>query len=87
MEFKYLTQEEIQQMTFDWRYRGFTTLKLLTEEECDEINDELANDEVIELNEAPQSDDPAEWEAFLAAEGLIDPELDDFSDMLNDDEF
>ena len=54
---------------------------------ADEINDELSDDEVIELNEAPQSDDPAEWEAFLAAEGLIDPELDDFSDMLNDDEF
>lgn len=41
MKYKYLTQEEIQQMTFDWRYRGFTTLPLLTEEECDEINDEL----------------------------------------------
>lgn len=54
---------------------------------ANEINDELANDEVIELNEAPQSGDPAEWEAFLAAEGLIDPELDDFNDMLNDDEF
>ena len=54
---------------------------------ADEINDELSDDEVISLNESPQSDDPAEWEAFLAAEGLIDPELDDFSDMLNDDEF
>jgi ectoine hydroxylase-related dioxygenase (phytanoyl-CoA dioxygenase family) len=39
--FKHLTELEIQQMTFDWRYRGFTTLELLTEEECDEINDEL----------------------------------------------
>jgi hypothetical protein len=39
--FKHLTNEEVQQMTFDWRYRGFTTLELLTEEECDEINDEL----------------------------------------------
>ena len=43
-----------------------------------EINLELQEPE---LNEPPQSDDPAEWEAFLAAEGLID---DDF-DM--DDEF
>ena len=49
---------------------------------ADEINDDLEA-EVI-LNEAPQSDDPAEWEAFLAAEGLTDPELDD---LLNDDEF
>ena len=39
--FKHLTELEIQQITFDWRYRGFTTLELLTEEECDEINDEL----------------------------------------------
>ena len=41
MAFKHLTNEEIQQMTFDWRYRGWTVLQLLTEEECDEINDEL----------------------------------------------
>ena len=38
---KHLTNEEIQQMTFDWRYRGFTVLELLTEDECDKINDEL----------------------------------------------
>ena len=37
----YLTEEEKQQILFDWRYKGFTTLNLLTEEECDEINDEL----------------------------------------------
>jgi ectoine hydroxylase-related dioxygenase (phytanoyl-CoA dioxygenase family) len=41
MKFKYLTDEEIQQMTFDWRYRGWTVLQLLTEQECDEINEEL----------------------------------------------
>jgi adenine C2-methylase RlmN of 23S rRNA A2503 and tRNA A37 len=41
MAFKHLTQEEIQQMTFDWRYRGWTVLQLLTEEQCDEINNEL----------------------------------------------
>jgi len=40
-KFKHLTTEEIQQMTFDWRYRGWTTLELLTEEEVDEINEEL----------------------------------------------
>lgn len=49
---------------------------------ADEINEELEAEVV--LNEAPQSDDPAEWEAFLAAEGLTDPELDG---LLNDDEF
>ena len=38
---KHLTDLEIQQMTFDWRYRGFTVLELLTEDECDEINAEL----------------------------------------------
>ena len=39
--FKHLSDLEIQQMTFDWRYRGFTVLELLTEDECDAINDEL----------------------------------------------
>lgn len=39
--FKHLTQDEIQQITFDWRYRGFTVLELLTEEECDEVNAEM----------------------------------------------
>ena len=36
-EYKHLSAEERQQMTFDWRYRGFTVLELLTEDECDEI--------------------------------------------------
>lgn len=49
---------------------------------AEEINEELETEVV--LNEAPQSDDPAEWEAFLAAEGLTDPELDD---LLDNDEF
>ena len=43
-KFKHLTNEEIQQMTFDWRYRGFTVLELLTEEECDEINEAKGNE-------------------------------------------
>ena len=37
----YLTEEEKQQLLFDWRYRGFSTLPLLTEDECDELNNEL----------------------------------------------
>ena len=40
-KYKHLSDLEIQQMTFDWRYRGFTTLDLLTETECDELNAEL----------------------------------------------
>jgi hypothetical protein len=40
-EYKHLSEEEKQQMLFDWRYRGFTTIELLTDEEVDEINDEL----------------------------------------------
>ena len=45
----------------------------------EEINMELQEPE---LNDSPDSNDPAEWEAFLAAEGLID---DDFE--MYDDEF
>jgi ectoine hydroxylase-related dioxygenase (phytanoyl-CoA dioxygenase family) len=41
MIFKHLNDLEIQQMTFDWRYRGWTVFQLLTEEECDEINEEM----------------------------------------------
>ena len=40
-KFKHLTNEEIQQITFDWRYKGWTVLELLTETEVDEINEEL----------------------------------------------
>jgi len=49
---------------------------------ANEINNELEAEVV--LNETPQSDDPSEWEAFLAAEGLTDPDLDN---LLNDDDF
>ena len=56
---KHLTNEEIQQMTFDWRYRGFTTIQLLTEEECDEINEEM---EKIRLERnLTTKDDGSEW--------------------------
>ena len=30
-----------QQLLFDWRYKGFSTIELLSEEECDELNEEL----------------------------------------------
>jgi hypothetical protein len=49
---------------------------------------ETDSDPFEELNEAPTSDNPEEWEAFLAAEGLADPDLEDNSDdELNDDIF
>ena len=53
-----------------------------------DINDELANEveEEVELNEPPQSDDPAEWEAFLAAEGLVDPD-EEFESFDDDENF
>jgi hypothetical protein len=52
---------------------------------ADEINEELKEEsEMVELNEPPQSDDPSEWEAFLAAEGLINTEMEEF-DSFNDD--
>jgi len=41
-----------------------------------EINEELQE---VELNIPPQNDDPDDWEAFLASEGLID------DDFMNDD--
>ena len=57
--FKHLTDLEIQQMTFDWRYRGFTVLELLTESEVDEINAELDRLR-LERNER----EPGKWQEF-----------------------
>ncbi len=65
MKFKYLTEEEIQQMTFDWRYRGWTVLQLLTENECDEINDELDKLRIARTGtEAPDGKVWDEWDPF-----------------------
>jgi hypothetical protein len=38
--------------------------------------DMLAQEINVELNESPDSNDPEDWEAFLAAEGLIDDDID-----------
>ena len=54
----YLTDEEKQQLTFDWRYRGFSTIQLLTEEECEEINTEL---EQLRTNRFYNKDTGNEW--------------------------
>lgn len=58
-QFKHLTTEEIQQITFDWRYRGFTVLDLLTEVEVDEINEELDK-----LRLERNSNEPGKWQEF-----------------------
>jgi ectoine hydroxylase-related dioxygenase (phytanoyl-CoA dioxygenase family) len=65
MKFKHLTEEEIQQMTFDWRYKGWTVLQLLTEEECDEINrelDKLRNERTG--TKSPDGNIWGEWDPF-----------------------
>ena len=36
-----MTKTEIQRIKDDWVFKGFTTVDLLTEDECDELNDEL----------------------------------------------
>lgn len=58
-KYKHLSEEEIQQMRFDWRYRGFTQLELLTEEEVDEINEEL-NNLRLERNQS----EPEKWQEY-----------------------
>ena len=73
MTFKHLTQEEIQQMTFDWRYRGFTTVQLLTEEECDEINDELEKlRQERQLTTKENGEEWGEWDPFAYPHKLSD---------------
>ena len=73
MAFKHLTNEEIQQMTFDWRYRGFTTLQLLTEEECDEINEELEKlRKERQLTTKDNGEEWGEWDPFAYPHKLSD---------------
>jgi ectoine hydroxylase-related dioxygenase (phytanoyl-CoA dioxygenase family) len=65
MAFKHLTHEEIQQITFDWRYRGWTVLQLLTEEQCDEINNELETlRQERALTTKENGEDWGEWDPF-----------------------
>lgn len=64
--FKHLTQEEVQQITFDWRYKGFTILELYTEEECDEINEELEKlRQERQLTTKENGEDWGEWDPFM----------------------
>jgi len=65
MKTQYLTEEEKQQMLFDWRYRGFTNIELLTEEEVDEVNEELDKLRKERTGtEAPDGNIWGEWEPF-----------------------
>ena len=52
--------------------------KVEVKSELEKVYDDFNEEEAVEveLNEPPQSNDPADWEAFLAAEGLIDDEFD-----------
>lgn len=64
--YKYLTDTEIQQMAFDWRYKGYTVLRLLQEEECDIVNDEL--DKLRRQRTgttAPDGNIWGEWDPFV----------------------
>ena len=57
------------------------------EVEKTEVNEVESSDNET-LSDAPSSNDPKDWEAFLKAEGLTDPDLEDnFDDELNDDIF
>ena len=58
-EYKHLSVEERQQMTFDWRYRGWTVLELLTEDEVNELNAELDRLR-LERNKI----EPEKWQEF-----------------------
>ena len=58
-KYKHLTTEELQQLSFDWRYRGFTVLDLLTEAEVDEINEELDR-----LRLERNSAEPGKWQEY-----------------------
>jgi len=41
--FKYLTREEVQQLSFDWKYKGYSVIDLITSEEADLISEDLDN--------------------------------------------
>jgi ectoine hydroxylase-related dioxygenase (phytanoyl-CoA dioxygenase family) len=58
-KYKHLTTEELQQLSFDWRYRGFTVLDLLTEIEVDEINEELDR-----LRLERNAKEPGKWQEY-----------------------
>jgi hypothetical protein len=39
--FKYFNNHEIERILFDWKFKGYTIIDLITTEECDLINEEL----------------------------------------------
>ena len=71
--FTYLNEIEIQQMLFDWRYKGFTILELLTEEECDEINGELESLRQKRIGTLTEDGKPwGDWDPFAYPHKLSD---------------
>ena len=56
--------------------------------EAEVVLDDSVDNEVTTSSELPDSDDPEVWNAFLANEGLVDPDLEDgYDDDINDDIF
>ena len=49
-KYKHLTAEERAQMAFDWRYKGFTQIEFLTEEQVDEILNLITEDDLVEID-------------------------------------
>ena len=61
---KYLTEEEKQQLLFDWRYKGVSILNLLTEEEVDSYAEELERIR-IQRQESDTEGQWGEWDPFM----------------------
>ena len=39
--FRYLNHEEVQKLSFDWKYKGYSVIDLITPEEADLISNNL----------------------------------------------
>ena len=61
---KYLTEEEKQQLLFDWRYRGVSVLNLLTEEEVDLYAEELERIR-IRRQEEDENNEWGEYDPYM----------------------
>ena len=74
-----ITEAEIRRIKDDWVFKGFTTIDLLTEDECDELNEELDRLRI----ERNKSGDWSEYEPYqypqrdseLLAKYFVHPKL------------
>lgn len=41
--FKYLNDQQVRNLLFDWKYKGYAIVDMLSEDECDNLNNELNN--------------------------------------------